>query len=896
MNLFGTHSTTRAGSLTGALLLALLAVIAYPVEAANPVVTVKLEFEKAPKVTAKDIAYAAWPSGKKIAVSYAGVTKLGAIQKWGKAGFRTTVSMGGAGTSAAQASLKGYLGAGAGFRHPKPMGMKGGYSSMIQGNTVQETFDAISSMRLSTKKGRKRPVLGLGFGGHINPTATPMNRNFESNDGYGAAVWDSHYLYINYHGRLGVFKGRRDRKPMFGCGGFEGSDPRKVPNEMNYYRMIQARLRGALVRPQVGQLMNLMFRDYAEKDRLQLEKVLKEFGNHPLLWHVSEEDVVSYHYLKQLAKVKDVRKVGSLGLEIDIELSKELYTPFVRHPLTLRLPVDAVVKSASVQGIACTLTKRGNPKSAAAAAEDEDPFGPPKTTAADTGGKLDGMYVDVPIYDVLTKGLEVTYQPAAQNMTIPDAMDLTLTFKNASGKAMKNAVLELVASPSIKGDKDLSLTYDKAPFALAPGAEKKVTVKVKTVPGDRFGLSPVIAILSCEHNGTKRILMAGDEINIAPMLAVESAPYSATPYFKGRTSPYIVYLSNRNRWLCHRARGPLKGKLKLEMPKGMTAKPAEVAFELKKGGGTRFVFQVTNTEWSTKVDRIHPRIQLENDPNQYVSLHPGTPVLRNQQRLDYKPLDAEGLLLFASFDKGPGGFEKVVGGKKGKNGKVQVNINNYGAPYTISPGGVKGKCLGAKSGCVIDAHRNIDYMKGTICFWLRRDNAVPNDNFYFPGKAKTKGVGVNGWNNKGETIIGWNGSSTRLSQNASGISLRRYSAPDGKDGYLQLIYQGMEKQIRFCQATWAFKRLNEWRHVAMTWDMNKKLLQLYTDGTLKATAEPGAAPWLGRPWTKGAGATDFIVLSMDHGKWTGTQRDELYIYDRVLTPEQIMANLKKSKK
>jgi hypothetical protein len=79
--------------------------------------------------------------------------------------------------------------------------------------------------------------------------------------------------------------------------------------------------------------------------------------------------------------------------------------------------------------------------------------------------------------------------------------------------------------------------------------------------------------------------------------------------------------------------------------------------------------------------------------------------------------------------------------------------------------------------------------------------------------------------------------------------------------------------------------------VAVLWDTEAKRLELYLDGKLAAKADPGAEDWYAAPWDEGAPSGEpFSPISCDHGKWTGTQRDEFYVYNRPLAAAEILAN------
>ena len=101
-----------------------------------------------------------------------------------------------------------------------------------------------------------------------------------------------------------------------------------------------------------------------------------------------------------------------------------------------------------------------------------------------------------------------------------------------------------------------------------------------------------------------------------------------------------------------------------------------------------------------------------------------------------------------------------------------------------------------------------------------------------------------------------------------------------------------------CQAG-PFNWTEEWRHVAFLWSVKEKRLELYLDGKLAAKADPGEREWHPSPWDRGVGSGNgwnMNLITSDHGAWTATCRDEVYIYNRVLAPEEIMGNRERAAK
>jgi hypothetical protein len=254
-------------------------------------------------------------------------------------------------------------------------------------------------------------------------------------------------------------------------------------------------------------------------------------------------------------------------------------------------------------------------------------------------------------------------------------------------------------------------------------------------------------------------------------------------------------------------------------------------------------------------------------------VYPGTPVIRDRSRLTYKRLNDKGLTFYQSFDKWRG-----------------RNASNHG---------IKGWCANSHIHCFIDPFRTADYRRGTVCFWFKRDPAKRNENQYTPNPAKTWRLPYGNGYGPGETLTGGVGVSYISYENCNFV-LRRFPGWGGKDGYLELVYCCIENKRRYVQVPYKNDWLWQWHHVAALWDIEAKRLEIYIDGKLAGRAEPGDEPWLGRPWDCGQPnvSTDggFSLGSCDHGKVALTLRDEFYLYNRALGPEEIKANMEKAKK
>ncbi len=191
---------------------------------------------------------------------------------------------------------------------------------------------------------------------------------------------------------------------------------------------------------------------------------------------------------------------------------------------------------------------------------------------------------------------------------------------------------------------------------------------------------------------------------------------------------------------------------------------------------------------------------------------------------------------------------------------------------------------------ILDSYRNIDYYEGTVCFYVRKDPLVRNENTFVPDPKETVRFPC-GRSNNGETLF-TAGLVQNVGSSNSGITLRRFRSWQGKDGYLQLTYQMMGGGLVACQAA-PFSWSEEWRHVAILWSVKQKRLEIYLDGKLAAKAHPGQQEWRPSPWDRGVrngNGWNMNLITADHGAWCGTCRDEVYIYKRALTAEEIRAN------
>jgi len=383
---------------------------------------------------------------------------------------------------------------------------------------------------------------------------------------------------------------------------------------------------------------------------------------------------------------------------------------------------------------------------------------------------------------------------------------------------------------------------------------------------------------------------------VAPRLTVAVDPMQRVPMVPGRHQHFLVHVDNKrstrpggppDTLISHKA-GPCKGTVALELPRGMAASPAEQPFELAEHDAKTLVFKVQNESWSDAEEMVRPVLRFAGEKEAVAVLFPGTTVIRDKAKLHVEPFDELGLIAEATWDD------------KTKNGHFDRSRGNPGAHFypghraAYNNEGVKGWCMNSQDVCQIhDPFRNISHWEGTTCFTVRKDPSKRNEMTFVPDPAATAKMAC-GRSNDGETLF-CAGLVQNVGSSDSGLTLRRFRSWQGKPGYLQLTCQLMGRRLVVCQAG-PFEWSETWRHIALLWSVPQRRLELYLDGKLAAKAEPGEAEWHASPWDSGGpSGWNLILISSDHGLWSGTCRDEVAIYNRPLTPEQIQANMARAK-
>jgi len=824
-----------------------------PARPATVEMKVRLELKSPAELKVSDVTCAVFPGAKRCAFTYFGPRSPRTVGVLSKLGFRTTTYVSPAWPAERLKALED-AGADIGI---SIWGAKGTYSSHIGANTIQEAFDAVVTSRLVLRRKCRGPLACGSIGGHYSTHRFPIDRDPDRGSGFGYAYHDSNYLLLSDNKAYMVYLGRQRDKLLGHRENYDNRmDSRRVPNEIIYYQILANQFRGTLKRVRKGQIVRFSLRDFKAPDLEDLSDVIGQYGSHKQIWHASEAELGANEYVRRKAHVRAVRPAGDKAVELVVALEEDVYPPFLLTPLPLKLPKAFPLARASIDGVACPVTEGD-----------------------------EALHVDVPLAEALRGPVRMSLAVAQPDMTVPDSAELTLTIENTSDKPLTAAKLRWVGSIA------LTVTSPQAgPFDVAAKARRQIQATVRTAKGARFGMTPIQAVLTATHAGRQRLLMGGFELAVAPRLRVEMDPMQRIPLAKGRQQHVFVHIDNKkstrpggppDTLISHKA-GPCKGTVAFDLPDGMKAVPPELPFQLGPDDSKTLIFKVHNDAWADAPAMIKPVIKFEGEAEPVHVLFPGTRVIRSRKALDFKPLDAQGLLVYASWDDRTKGanYDRACG---------SVRAGQSGGPCIYSNEGVKGWCLSARTAALCDSYKNIDYQQGTIAFWMRKDPIIRNENTYVPDPAKTRGVGASQWNNHGESIFGMNSFPQIAGASQSGITLRRYRSWKGKIGYLQGTYQGMGRQIHCVQVPYEWTE--QWRHVAVLWDIKARRLEIYLDGKLAAKADPGKEDWYGAPWDRGRPSGEiFSPISCDHGKWTATQRDEFYVYNRPLTVKQIVAN------
>ncbi|KKM17178.1 hypothetical protein LCGC14_1678380, partial [marine sediment metagenome] len=578
---------------------------------------VVLNLTRSKQLRARDVKYSFFPDGRRCAFVYTGPQKTQTISDLSKIGLRTTCYV--APTASAD-RVKALEKAGAEVGVTGYWGAKGGYASLIEGNSAQEAFDAVATSRLAVRKLVVGRVVPSGScGGHISPFSFPVDRNMDAQSGYGAVFQDSNFLALGFGSQqcISVFLGLEGAQQVTVRSLNRNTmRSRSVPNELIYYQLLAGQFEGAIRQAREGQIVQFSLRDFKQADLKLLEKNIGEYGKHPAIWHATDGMIASGEYIKKNVHILEIRKSGAKQYEITLGVEKDAFAPYLMVPLSLALPKRFPVESASFEGRPCRVT---------------------------VVAKTKVPHVTIPLDTYLTAGCTMTLAQSAPDMTIPDAMAVTLTLTNTLDKPISDARLTWIGSsrfsgltPSkrgrgtrmgVKAGPGLAVSSaDDSPFTLPAGGTKKIAATARTVRGARFGIIPVQAVLTGKVDGRERVFLGGFEITVAPIMRVDMVPNIRMPLPKGEHQYFEIRLANgkgRDKFIHHKA-GPCRGVLSFRLPEGMTAEPAEHPFDFGANDRKTFLVKVTNGAWGKQEVTVKPIIKLAGSEEALELIEPGT--------------------------------------------------------------------------------------------------------------------------------------------------------------------------------------------------------------------------------------------------------------------------------
>ena len=399
-------------------------------------------------------------------------------------------------------------------------------------------------------------------------------------------------------------------------------------------------------------------------------------------------------------------------------------------------------------------------------------------------------------------------------------------------------------------------------------------------------------------------------------LDVDMDPVPRFPLRKGDTLVFLINLS--------KAKAACKGTVSFEkLLDGLEASPAKKEFSLAAGGSAELVFAIKCTAWG-KEATIRPVVTAAGDEPVNFPERLKTTIVRDREMLDKKPIRPDGLLAYFSCgDASPKEyhhFDRCAGNKR---------FWEEGIWY--HRGGVKGRAVFGMNAMPYPRHRwskfayetlnNIYYKRGTMCFWIRKSRRITEIPYTprFKGDPKTtwrigptamrghEGEGLAGYIWSPQTIYTrWYLKQKRpwkpfQPSSDSFLSLRRYKAVKGlTDGFLEATYLAMRGKKYHVQAP--YKLTENWRHLALLWDVDQRRLEIYLDGEkasgpvmLNGKRSTDKA-WYAAPWhvaTFCNAAMSICCVSAEGGRGA-TDRDEYYVFNRALSAEGIRKNMRAS--
>ncbi|GAF68493.1 unnamed protein product, partial [marine sediment metagenome] len=209
---------------------------------------VRLTLKSQAALTAKDVKYAALPSGKHVGLSYTGVTDPKTIAHYTRMGFRTSVSV----TPATSAeAIRALEDAGA------DLVVGYGMAKSEMGLTPQEAFDGSTMWRVNLlKKSRGSVAIGSYYNMRVR-YGLPVNRRMGR---YLYTIHDSNFLACNsWAVGYSILVGR-NRTPEQMVRPHNANRVRSAPNTLVYYQTVGNILQGIVEMMDPGEVTTITLR------------------------------------------------------------------------------------------------------------------------------------------------------------------------------------------------------------------------------------------------------------------------------------------------------------------------------------------------------------------------------------------------------------------------------------------------------------------------------------------------------------------------------------------------------------------------------------------------------------------------------------------------------------
>jgi hypothetical protein len=438
----------------------------------------------------------------------------------------------------------------------------------------------------------------------------------------------------------------------------------------------------------------------------------------------------------------------------------------------------------------------------------------------------------------------------------------------------------------------IAALHREAATTLAPGESKTLSYRLTTARESGFGIWPLTARLKIASGGSVVYQYVTRELAIAPRAAANVLPYLPVflrPGGKIRvqlvldrsahtpTHAYSAFEGKRTvpRFVCPSEQKRLRGVVRAPSHPAFKVEPARKRVELPPDRPVRIDFLVENV--ATPADpqapfKFLPRLELEGAGPIGLALDP-TDIYVDAGRV-YKPLDARGLVFHAPFDGK--GDARCVGSRRCV---LRKDIDNNPKVQPKPPTWVKGKKGSslAVSAAWYDAEKHFNALEGTALFWFKQ-----------PKEARDEHCGI--------LMVGGN---VTGSWYICRLVLHR--------GKLSFSYVFLGNEEHVAETAWPDDQA--WHAVGVVWSSYRKCLQLYVDGKLAAEEKAGPGQWLMMPLQSGRHFRDFPGWKYYYkSEYEGTLRgadlevffkwkakpsaiDELYIFDRALSAEEIRRHM-----